>query len=70
MVFYLGITVFQYNSQNGAVPMGPKQPGPTVFHCRPKLLLGGFKGEKNKKQGESRCPSSKTANDKFSSMTA
>ena len=31
MVFYLVITDFQYNSQNAEVPLGPKQPGPTVF---------------------------------------
>ena len=30
MVFYLGITVLHYNSQNEEVQTGPKQPGPTV----------------------------------------
>ena len=31
MIFYVGIIVLQYDSQNGKVPMGPKQPGPTVY---------------------------------------
>ena len=31
MVFYLVITVIQYNSQNAEVQTEPKQPGPTVL---------------------------------------
>ena len=30
MLFRLVITDLQYKSQNAEVPMGPKQPGPTV----------------------------------------
>ena len=30
MVFHLDITDLQYNCQKAKVPMGPKQPGPTV----------------------------------------
>ena len=37
-LFYLGITVIQYNSQNGVVPMGPKQPGPPVFSFSVSLV--------------------------------
>ena len=50
MVFYLGITVFQYSSQNGVVPMGPKQPGPAVHQrlyslCSFTLLFQETRGE-------------------------
>ena len=42
MVFDLGITALQYNSQNGEVPMGPKQPGPTVVIEIAEEKEGGY----------------------------
>ena len=43
MVFYLNITDLQYNSKKSKVPMGPKQPGPTVPYSSKKLPWGLLK---------------------------